>query len=129
MSDFIKKEDYWAIYIGFFVLLVGTILFFLNSPQDLETKYSNEESLDLSFLQNSKQVKIGEIIDEETDELLEGDHIKHVGTFRMNVVLLSTHHQTTKKKKGRPKPINAIPTSTEDEEEIVATVKVVVEGQ
>ena len=101
---------------------------------DLETKYSKEESLDVDFVQNSKQVKIGQVIDDESDEILQdGDHIKHVGTFQMNVVLLSPNHQTTtrRKKKGRPKPINSIPTSSQDddeEEEIVATVKVLVEG-
>jgi Ribosomal protein L9, N-terminal domain len=99
--------------------------------KDVETKFvsNNNNDLDLEFLRNSKQVRIVDVIDNETNEPLVGD-IKHVGSFRMDVVLLSLHHgQTTSgKKKGRKSPINAIPTTDDDEEEVVATVRVEVEG-
>jgi ribosomal protein L9 len=101
-----------------------------NDSNDDEKNNKNNNKLDINFLRNSKQVKIGDIIDDETKEVLVGD-IKHVGTFRMKVVLLNPNNSgsSVKNKKGRPKPINAIPTtSDDDDEEIVATVRVVVEG-
>ncbi len=35
MSNLLKKEDYWAIWIGFALLLAGIVLFFSNPPREI----------------------------------------------------------------------------------------------
>lgn len=37
-SELWLKEDYWAIWLGFFLLVVGCILFLSNPPEGMETK-------------------------------------------------------------------------------------------
>ena len=34
-SELLTKEDYWAIWIGFFLLILGLVLFFANQPENL----------------------------------------------------------------------------------------------
>lgn len=36
-SKLLTKEDYWAIWIGFFLLLLGLVLFFANQPKNLRS--------------------------------------------------------------------------------------------
>ena len=38
ISELWKKEDYWAIWIGFFVLIVGMLIFFNSGPKDMDKK-------------------------------------------------------------------------------------------
>jgi len=38
VSDLWKKEDYWAIWLGFFILLIGIIIYFNNPPADMRAK-------------------------------------------------------------------------------------------
>ena len=38
LSDLWKKEDYWAVWLGFFMLLVGIVIYFNNAPADLNQK-------------------------------------------------------------------------------------------
>ncbi len=38
ISDLWKKEDYWAIWLGFSLLIMGCILFLPNPPKQMETK-------------------------------------------------------------------------------------------
>ena len=37
-SDLWKKEDYWAIWLGFFILIIGMILFLPSAPKDMDAK-------------------------------------------------------------------------------------------
>ncbi len=39
-SILLSKEDFWAIWIGFFLLIFGLIIFFLNQPENLEQKHA-----------------------------------------------------------------------------------------
>lgn len=41
----ISHEDYWSIWIGGFVLLVGLVLFFRNAPEDYVTQHEKYETL------------------------------------------------------------------------------------
>jgi uncharacterized membrane protein YadS len=36
LSDLWKKEDYWAIWLGFLLLLVGVLIYFNNPPADMD---------------------------------------------------------------------------------------------
>ena len=38
LSDLWKKEDYWAIWLGFIMLLAGIVIYFSNAPADLHQK-------------------------------------------------------------------------------------------
>ena len=38
LSDLWKKEDYWAIWLGFLMLLTGIIIYFNNAPADMNQK-------------------------------------------------------------------------------------------
>jgi uncharacterized membrane protein YadS len=40
LSDLWKKEDYWAIWLGFLMLFVGIVIYFNNAPADMEQKIS-----------------------------------------------------------------------------------------
>lgn len=37
-SDLWKKEDYWAIWLGFLLLLIGIVIYFNNPPADMHAK-------------------------------------------------------------------------------------------
>ncbi len=45
ISDLWKKEDYWAIWLGFFILLVGIIIYFNNPPADLQKKIGDANAV------------------------------------------------------------------------------------
>jgi len=38
ISDLWKKEDYWAIWLGFLILVFGIVVFFSNPPKDMDAK-------------------------------------------------------------------------------------------
>ncbi|WP_272700593.1 YeiH family protein [Desulfovibrio sp. Fe33] len=38
-SDLWKKEDYWAIWLGFLILIVGSIIYFNNKPAEMNEKF------------------------------------------------------------------------------------------
>ena len=40
LSDLWKKEDYWAIWLGFSMLLIGILVYFNNAPADMAAKIS-----------------------------------------------------------------------------------------
>ena len=40
LSDLWKKEDYWAIWLGFSMLLIGILIYFNNAPADMGAKIS-----------------------------------------------------------------------------------------
>ncbi len=40
LSDLWKKEDYWAIWLGFIMLIAGIAIYFNNAPADMEQKIS-----------------------------------------------------------------------------------------
>ena len=44
-SDLWKKEDYWAIWLGFFMLIVGIVIYFNNAPADMNKKISNANDI------------------------------------------------------------------------------------
>ncbi len=44
-SDLWKKEDYWAIWLGFLILTVGAIIFFNNKPADMEAKFAKQNAI------------------------------------------------------------------------------------
>ena len=35
-SDLWKKEDYWAIWLGFFILILGIIIYFPSGPEGFQ---------------------------------------------------------------------------------------------
>lgn len=39
MSKYLKHEDYWSIWIGFFCLISGLIIFSLNAPENYQSKH------------------------------------------------------------------------------------------
>lgn len=39
-SDLWRKEDYWAIWLGFIILIVGTFIYFNNKPAGMEEKFA-----------------------------------------------------------------------------------------
>lgn len=45
LSDLWKKEDYWAIWLGFFMLLVGIVIYFNNAPADMNTKIAKANAV------------------------------------------------------------------------------------
>ncbi len=44
LSDFWKLEDYWAIWLGFFLLIAGMVIYFPNRPDDLDGKIAAANS-------------------------------------------------------------------------------------
>ena len=45
LSDLWKKEDYWAIWLGFLMLIVGIAIYFNNAPADMEQKISKANAV------------------------------------------------------------------------------------
>jgi uncharacterized membrane protein YadS len=41
ISDLWKKEDYWAIWLGFLLLIVGMVIFFPRGPEGMQVKIDN----------------------------------------------------------------------------------------
>ncbi len=44
-SDLWKKEDYWAIWLGFVILIIGSVIFFNNKPADMEAKFAKANAV------------------------------------------------------------------------------------
>lgn len=44
-NNFTKTEDFWAICLGFSLLLLGVLLFFSQPPEDLENKYQTYQNI------------------------------------------------------------------------------------
>ena len=44
-SELWLKEDYWAIWLGFFLLILGTLFFLTNPPEGLEEKIHRSNSV------------------------------------------------------------------------------------
>ena len=45
ISDFWKKEDYWAIWIGFAILIVGMLIYFNSAPKDMDQKIAKANKI------------------------------------------------------------------------------------
>ena len=45
ISDLWKKEDYWAIWLGFLVLIFGMFVYFNNAPADMDQKIAKENAI------------------------------------------------------------------------------------
>ncbi len=45
ISDLWKKEDYWAIWLGFLILIVGGIIFFNNKPADMDAIFAKSNAI------------------------------------------------------------------------------------
>ncbi|WP_027182862.1 YeiH family protein [Desulfovibrio inopinatus] len=45
LSDLWKKEDYWAIWLGFVILIVGSIIFFNNKPADMDEVFTKSNAI------------------------------------------------------------------------------------
>jgi uncharacterized membrane protein YadS len=45
LSDLWKKEDYWAIWLGSILLIVGVLIFFNNPPKDMEKKIESANAI------------------------------------------------------------------------------------
>jgi uncharacterized membrane protein YadS len=45
ISDLFKKEDYWAIWIGFFVLALGMLIFFNAAPEGMDEKIAKSNEI------------------------------------------------------------------------------------
>jgi len=45
LSDLWKKEDYWAIWLGFILLIIGIAIYFNNAPADMEQKISKANQI------------------------------------------------------------------------------------
>ncbi len=45
LSDLWKKEDYWAIWLGFLMLMAGMLIYFNNAPADLEQKITKANQI------------------------------------------------------------------------------------
>jgi len=45
ISDLWLKEDYWAIWLGFLILFVGSVIFFNNPPKDVEAKIAKSNAV------------------------------------------------------------------------------------
>ena len=45
LSDLWKKEDYWAIWLGFLLLLVGVLIYFKNPPAEMYQKISQANAI------------------------------------------------------------------------------------
>ncbi len=45
ISDLWKKEDYWAIWLGFLILVFGLVVFFNNAPQNLESEIAESNAV------------------------------------------------------------------------------------
>jgi uncharacterized membrane protein YadS len=44
-SDLWKKEDYWAIWLGFVILIVGAFIYFNNEPADMQEKFAKSNAI------------------------------------------------------------------------------------
>lgn len=44
-SDLIRLEDYWAIWLGFLILLVGSVIYFSNAPEGMEEAFSKANAI------------------------------------------------------------------------------------
>lgn len=44
-SDLIKLEDYWAIWLGFVLLIVGSIIYFSNAPKGMEETFAKSNAI------------------------------------------------------------------------------------
>ncbi len=53
ISDLWKKEDYWAIWLGFLILLSGMVIFFSNPPENMEQKISEANAIMASEAENA----------------------------------------------------------------------------
>ena len=45
LSDLWKKEDYWAIWLGFLMLIVGIVIYFNNAPADMQKKINEANAV------------------------------------------------------------------------------------
>ena len=45
LSDLWKKEDYWAIWLGFLLLLAGVLIYFNNPPADMALKIAKANEI------------------------------------------------------------------------------------
>ena len=45
ISDLWKKEDYWAIWLGFLILIFGLVVYFNNAPADMTEKIKQANSI------------------------------------------------------------------------------------
>lgn len=45
LSDLWKKEDYWAIWLGFLILVFGLVVFFNNAPQNMESEIAEANAV------------------------------------------------------------------------------------
>ena len=45
LSDLWQKEDYWAIWLGFFLLLLGTIIFLPNKPEGMNQIFAKSNTI------------------------------------------------------------------------------------
>jgi len=45
LSDLWKKEDYWAIWLGFFILIVGMIIFLPNKPEGMYETFDKSNAI------------------------------------------------------------------------------------
>ena len=45
LSDLWKKEDYWAIWLGTFILLAGLFIFLINPPAGMKASIDDYNSL------------------------------------------------------------------------------------
>lgn len=45
ISDLWLKEDYWAIWLGALILIIGSIIFFNNAPKDLDAKIATANTI------------------------------------------------------------------------------------
>ena len=52
-STLFTKSDYWAIWIGFFFLIVGLIAFFSNAPENLDAQHAELDALMVTALANT----------------------------------------------------------------------------
>ena len=53
ISDLWKKEDYWAIWLGFLILIFGMVIFFSNPPDNMEQKISEANAIMASEAENA----------------------------------------------------------------------------
>jgi len=44
-SDLWKKEDYWAIWLGFLILIIGSVIYFNNEPAGMRDKFAEANAI------------------------------------------------------------------------------------
>ena len=52
-SDLWKKEDYWAIWLGFVILIVGAFIYFNHKPAGMEEKFAKANAIMTAEAQRS----------------------------------------------------------------------------